>query len=407
MKELFLVEELENRLINEAIAYKHKFEEEWENVKFDPNYFNLFITGPLYTQFVADIFNKIKPLNNYEISKFLTLSVAQFKTHIPEIRENEFILNYLKASRFPNEMGSDVNEHDQKYAKHILKHYSNHFHLFKEATEKAFDDFKNGLYGESNKVQIINSEKRVEDFFYEVKEGHITQIEILNQVQKLTENFDLAKLEILSEDFSFFLFQEKGKKRSEFNDEVIANAIQQLKEKGKEIPYKFTAEIRTNKGEIIEEQHKFLDVEKLLFPFDFFLCYQFENFLTKEIDKQKEKISVPNVEKKEITKSTKPTPTFDNLLNAKNATFILKMLEDLSITKDGKSILSVRRKGALRGIVEASIENNILPQMSIDSLCKLIAEKIGLQLTSKLDFSDISKNTKKKAEQYINSNYKK
>ena len=101
-----------------------------------------------------------------------------------------------------------------------------------------------------------------------------------------------------------------------------------------------------------------------------------------------------------------PPQTFDTLLSKKKATFILQMLEDMSITIDGKSNLSPRRKGALRGVVEASIEKNILPQQSIDNLCKLLADKIGLQLTAKLDFSTTSETNRKDAIRYITEHYK-
>ena len=101
-----------------------------------------------------------------------------------------------------------------------------------------------------------------------------------------------------------------------------------------------------------------------------------------------------------------PLQTFETLLSKKKATFILQMLEDMSITIDGKSNLSSRRKGALRGVVEASIEKNILPQMNMDILCKLIAEKIGLELKAKLDYSTISESKRKDAIRYITEHYK-
>jgi hypothetical protein len=37
------------------------------------------------------------------------------------------------------------NEYDAKYATHVWKHYNNHFHLFKEAFQKIYNDFKTGL----------------------------------------------------------------------------------------------------------------------------------------------------------------------------------------------------------------------------------------------------------------------
>jgi hypothetical protein len=80
------------------------------------------------------------------------------------------------------------------------------------------------------------------------------------------------------------------------------------------------------------------------------------------------------------------------------------MLEDLSITNNGKSVLSERRKGAIRGIVESLKENSILPNINLDKLCKLIAAKIQLELNSKLDFSTTSNEYYKKANEYIKSN---
>ena len=81
------------------------------------------------------------------------------------------------------------------------------------------------------------------------------------------------------------------------------------------------------------------------------------------------------------------------------------MLEDLSITLNGKSQLGDRKKSALRGIVEAALEKNILPQRSIHFLCSLIADKIGLSMPSKLDSSDVSDEFQEKASKYIANNY--
>jgi len=146
-EEILLVEELENRLAIEGVNYKRRFEEDWENTKFDPTYFDSFISGPLYAEFITAIYDRIKPLNSHEINRFLTLSLAQFKTHTPERRERAFVLNYWHLHWFPNIIDDNVSEYDEKYAKHILKHYVNHFYLFKEATEKALNDFKQGLLG--------------------------------------------------------------------------------------------------------------------------------------------------------------------------------------------------------------------------------------------------------------------
>jgi hypothetical protein len=98
------------------------------------------------------------------------------------------------------------------------------------------------------------------------------------------------------------------------------------------------------------------------------------------------------------------TESFKTFVNQERQDYILKLLEDLSITVDGKSVLSSRKKGALRGVVEALREENILSQIGIDKLCKIIAKEINLELKSKLDFSDVSQKFQKDAKQYIKDN---
>jgi hypothetical protein len=98
------------------------------------------------------------------------------------------------------------------------------------------------------------------------------------------------------------------------------------------------------------------------------------------------------------------TESFKTFVNQERQDYILKLLEDLSITVGGKSVLSSRKKGALRGVVEALREENILSQIGIDKLCKIIAKEINLELKSKLDFSDVSQKFQKDAKQYIKDN---
>ena len=43
--EILIVEELENRLALEAVQYKVKCDELWEQYKFDPTYFDKYISG--------------------------------------------------------------------------------------------------------------------------------------------------------------------------------------------------------------------------------------------------------------------------------------------------------------------------------------------------------------------------
>lgn len=172
-KEIFLVEELENRLAIEAVRYKHKIDEEWETNRFDPSYFDNFITGSLYAEFIQALYDRVKPLNSHEANRFLTLSVAQFKTHTPEKRFKDFVLNYWHTKWFPNLMSDDVADEDVKYATHIWNHYTNHFHLFSTSIDKAVEDFKAGFIGSQpthSKTDAITPTIKYEAFNHYLKQ---------------------------------------------------------------------------------------------------------------------------------------------------------------------------------------------------------------------------------------------
>jgi hypothetical protein len=102
----------------------------------------------------------------------------------------------------------------------------------------------------------------------------------------------------------------------------------------------------------------------------------------------------PSFELKEVN-------SFENFISEEKQVYILKLLEDLSITLDGIYNLTERKKSSLRGIVEALRDCNILPNIGIDKLCAIMAIRINLELKSKLNYSDTSKKYNKDAKQYI------
>lgn len=253
--DVFIVEELEKRLAIEAVEYKRKLDDEWEKYTFDPMYFDNFISGNLYNEFLKSLYERIKPLNDFEINKYLTLSVNQFKTHTPEKRAEAFKRLYYDTYWFPNYMEYKEESYMSKYAMHVWKHYANHFEVFKEATINALNDFKSGITSTTKTT---------------VKE--------------------------LKKDFSTLIPQ-------------------------------------TNKQD-----------------------------------------------------------------------YVLQLLEDLSITLNGTSILTPRKKGALRGVIEALREKMIIPNIGLSTLCNVFAERINLELRSELDASTTSEKYKKEALQYIKNN---
>ena len=157
---IYLVEELELRVSIEAVEYQRKLSEFWQEYTFDPHYFKRFMEGPLLSEFVQTIYKRTQHLNNNEINKYLTVSLSQFKTHSPQLRfeamKEQFWNDYWGPN---NDMGhySRMNDYDTKYFTHVFKWYELHFHLFREATEQALDDFKKGYLGSFADFSIQNN----------------------------------------------------------------------------------------------------------------------------------------------------------------------------------------------------------------------------------------------------------
>ena len=197
-EEIFIVEELENRLAIEAVDYKRKIDDLWETHKFDPHYFGNFISGPLLNEFSKSIYERIRPLNNQEINRYLSLSLQQFKTHTPPKRHKAFLLNYHNTYWYPNVMDYKENEYDAKYATHVWKHYTNNFHLFKEAFQKICDDFKAGLVGTNENVKPTITDDNFKIFIKALEYNYPLYDAPISAYHQWKYNLSYLKKEVLS-----------------------------------------------------------------------------------------------------------------------------------------------------------------------------------------------------------------
>ena len=131
---------------------------------------------------------------------------------------------------------------------------------------------------------------------------------------------------------------------------------------------------------------------------------------TKYSDRFKEYLEI----EAEFLKETKDIPAINNTYNLKTkvenfetifpnekAGIVINLLEDLKLTVNGIVKISPRGKSALRGIAEALINANIAPKLSLETIYMAIAQKINLEIRSKLDESAISRDYRKKATAYL------
>lgn len=211
-EEILLAEELEKRLAIEAVEYRKNCDDHWETYNFDPKYFDTYISGALYNVFLKSIYEKIKPLNDFEINKYLTLSVNQFKTHTPVKRAEAFKRIYHDTYWHPNQMVYNANEYDNKYVMHVWKHYTNHFQLFKDATENMLQDFKNGLISNRKKNEM-------NDMHSESKKTHLNTLTQVGQVNHSTKDI-VDKIASINK-FEFILILDDNKFETKKSSEEI------------------------------------------------------------------------------------------------------------------------------------------------------------------------------------------
>jgi len=97
--------------------------------------------------------------------------------------------------------------------------------------------------------------------------------------------------------------------------------------------------------------------------------------------------------------------TFNELFSShEDRIFCIEAMENLGITKQGKCLLSSRKKSDLLGFVEAFIETGIFPDRSKNELCELLANEISMDYQAKLKYSDTSRKMYDRTNQYIKSN---
>ena len=74
------------------------------------------------------------------------------------------------------------------------------------------------------------------DFFDEVYEGYLSEFDMLNMVEDMTDHFDPVKLNLLCEEFDFYLFMKVEEFLGSFSHEEIENKMHEIQRAGKKIP---------------------------------------------------------------------------------------------------------------------------------------------------------------------------
>lgn len=151
---------------------------------------------------------------------------------------------------------------------------------------------------------MINSKnKNTWSLFDKIKsDGETGEYEMTLWLKQYTDNYDLELLKALSRDIDFYLFVNVESKGSEYSTNEVDEAIKKRLENGLEVPYKIVR-IKTNSG--INKDTKYVDIEDLLFNFEFYKIRSFKYMINKKIKEIENKSSLGSNEFATATNDTK------------------------------------------------------------------------------------------------------
>lgn len=157
---------------------------------------------------------------------------------------------------------------------------------------------KNILLRFQDMPKTVNTDKSInldsQELFTHIRYDDVGYLERSRALKDITENYHPDLLKSLLKDLEFYLFIEKEEKQAEFDSEDIEQAIQELKAKNLPVPYlKRTPEhLLTDRQKEMRKAHEkefgetetlCVDLENLLFPYEFFSLYEFQRMIMRKI----------------------------------------------------------------------------------------------------------------------------
>lgn len=221
--------------------------------------------------------------------------------------------------------------HAEKYIKNpLLADLRDNTKIYIEAVKREIEYLKYELPIKNEQVQLhentfSKSEKEsLNNTFNKIKNGWLSELEQINFIEEITDNYNLEKLKALEHDVSFYIFMEKEERLAEITEEEKEKKFNEYWKKGKRLPtlrppIKFNSfdekTIKSDKWELKKWEldvppnhfysipYKFdivgsnvglfrmrvsisraINMEKLFFPYEFWLIKNFEKVVqTKKV----------------------------------------------------------------------------------------------------------------------------
>ena len=143
------------------------------------------------------------------------------------------------------------------------------------------------------------------DKINDIRYGEYTDYELTILLKELTNDYDVELLECLATDIALYLFTEIEVKESEFTPIDIDNQIKIYKDNGQEIPYIYPRpyeELTERQKEMRKRLEKngqsvpcepMINLERLLFPFEFYNVYRLQGKIISKLNEIKSESTKP------------------------------------------------------------------------------------------------------------------
>jgi hypothetical protein len=183
----------------------------------------------------------------------------------------------------------------------IVKYITDQIEIEKNILLRSQNDIFSKQTGKHKNIDVD-----IQDIFSTIRYYDVGYFERTKILKDVSENYHIDLLTSLLKDLEFYLFIEKEAKEAEFTSDEVMQAIHELQTKNLPIPrinidpkYLFLTrspkeeikphtEVNTGTGSEAEPKHADKDIicpdlEKLLFPYEFFPLYEFQRMIVRKI----------------------------------------------------------------------------------------------------------------------------
>jgi hypothetical protein len=340
-------------------------------------FFEDFLDAPKYIPNGNEYEEIQKPLSplfyNYSFSKFMMINkLGERKFTYSTNKKLQFLNKRLKYCLENQVEKNDVSESKRDTNSYVTKNETEFFHI----VERFNIDYIPENEISNDKLFNQKLSTKTKEFYDEITEN-VTKL--MQNEKKFYLNRILKRLESIAAFFKYF-----------DEDSSTIKTIQSYISKPKEALGPFHTD-EMNDYRVIVNYNR----------------YRIQRYIWDILKIQNDSIE-SDINEEVKNQQYSPFPDYESLndlISKEKYIFVLELLENLNISKDGSYILGEKRKGAILGIAEALLENYIVPEIPKTILCKIIAKQINLNIGPKLNTSTTSNKYKKEAINYIKTNY--